>query len=53
MKVDIFEMFLTRSIGRKPVFGPDQLNAATFSKLRSLQKLPNKIASLFKHPDFS
>jgi len=38
-------------VARKPVFGPDQLKAAVLNKLRSLQKLPNKIASFFRHPD--
>jgi transposase len=41
----------TNGVGRKPVFGPDQLKAAIYSKLRSLQKLPKIIASFFRHPD--
>lgn len=38
-------------VGRNPVFGPIQLKAAVITKLRSLQRLPNIIASLFRHPD--
>lgn len=41
----------TNGAGRRPVSGPDQLKAAIFSKLRSLQKLPAVIASFFRHPD--
>lgn len=41
----------SNGVGRRPVFGPDQLKAAVYSKLRSLQKLPKIIASFFKHPD--
>ena len=41
----------SNGVGRKPVFGPDQLKAAIFSKLCSLQKFPAKIASFFRHPD--
>jgi transposase len=38
-------------VGRKVVKGPDQLKTAVINKLRSLQKLPKKIASFFRHPD--
>ena len=38
-------------VGRKPVSGPDQLKSIIINKLRSLQKLPGKIASFFRHPD--
>lgn len=41
----------TRGVGRQVVFGPDQLKTAVVNKLRSLQKLPKKIASFFRHPD--
>lgn len=40
-------------VGRKVVYGPDQLKAAVINKLRSLQKLPRMIASFFRHPDCS
>jgi transposase len=38
-------------VGRQPISGPEQLKKAVISKLRSLQKLPAKIASFFRHPD--
>ena len=38
-------------VGRKVAFGPDQLKSAVINRLRSLQKLPHKIASFFRHPD--
>jgi len=38
-------------VGRKIVYGPDQLKSIIINKLRSLQKLPKKIASFFRHPD--
>lgn len=41
----------TNGVGRKAVYGPDQLKTAVINKLRSLQKLPKKIASFFRHPD--
>lgn len=41
----------SKGVGRKVVFGPDQLKSAVISKLRSLQKLPKIIASFFRHPD--
>ena len=41
----------SNGVGRQSITGPDQLKRAVFSKLRSLQKLPNKIASFFRHPD--
>lgn len=40
-------------VGRKVISGPDQLKSAVINRLRSLQKLPKKIASLFRHPDCS
>ena len=39
------------SVGRQVVNGPDQLKTAVINTLRRLQKLPKKIASLFRHPD--
>ena len=41
----------TNGVGRKVVDGPDQLKSIIINKLRSLQKLPKKIASFFRHPD--
>ena len=38
-------------VGRQVVNGPNQLKTAVNNKLRSLQKLPKKIASFFRHPD--
>jgi transposase len=38
-------------VGRKSVFGPDQLKSAVTSCLRRLQKIPKIILSFFKHPD--
>jgi transposase len=38
-------------VGRQVVKGPDQFKTAVINKLRSLQKLPDKIASFFRHPD--
>jgi transposase len=38
-------------VGRQTVKGPDQLKRAVINKLRSLQKLPKKISSFFRHPD--
>ena len=38
-------------VGRQVIKGPDQLKTAVINKLRSLQKLPGKIASFFRHPD--
>jgi transposase len=40
-------------VGRQSVSGPDQLKKNVISKLRSLQKLPSKIVSFFRHPDCS
>jgi transposase len=37
-------------VGRRVINGPDQLKVAVINKLRSLQKLPKKIASFFRHP---
>lgn len=41
----------TNGVGRKIAYGPDQLKSIIINKLRSLQKLPKKIASFFRHPD--
>jgi len=41
----------THDVGRKSVYGPDQLKSLVINKLRSLQRLPKKIASFFRHPD--
>lgn len=38
-------------VGRKSVFGPDQLKFAVTSCLFRLQKIPKIIKSFFKHPD--
>ena len=38
-------------IGRKKIFGPDQLKAAVLGQLRKLQKLPEIVISFFRHPD--
>lgn len=38
-------------VGRKSVFGPDQLKSAVMSCLRRLQKIPKIVLSFFKHPD--
>lgn len=38
-------------VGRKSVFGPDQLKSAVIGRLRRLQKIPKIILSFFKHPD--
>jgi transposase len=38
-------------IGRKKIFGPDQLKAAVLGQLRKLQKLPEIVKSFFRHPD--
>jgi transposase len=40
-------------VGRKVIHGPNQLKKCVINKLRSLQKLPRIIASLFRHPDCS
>lgn len=41
----------TNGVGRKVVYGPDQLKYIIINKLRSLQRLPKTIASFFRHPD--
>lgn len=38
-------------VGRKTVFGPDQLKSAVIGYLRRLQKIPKIVAAFFKHPD--
>jgi transposase len=41
----------TYGVGRRSIDGPNQLKSIIINKLRSLQKLPKKIASFFRHPD--
>jgi transposase len=41
----------SNGVGRQTISGPDHLKKAVMAKLCSLQKLPNKIASFFCHPD--
>lgn len=41
----------SNGVGRQSISGPDQLKKTVIAKLRSLQKLPGKIASFFYHPD--
>jgi transposase len=41
----------SHGVGRKTVFGPEQLKTAVIGVLRSLQKLPDKVKSFFRHPD--
>ena len=41
----------SNGVGRQSISGPDKLKKAVIRKLRSLQKLPSKIASFFRHPD--
>jgi len=43
----------SNGVGRQSISGPDQLKKTVIAKLRSLQKLPGKIASFFYHPDCS
>lgn len=38
-------------VGRKSVFGPDQLKSAVTGCLRRLQKIPRIVLSFFKHSD--
>ena len=40
-------------IGRKSVFGPDQLKSAVISCLLRLQKIPKIVLAFFKHPECS
>ena len=40
-------------VGRKKVFGPDQLKSLVIGQLRKLQKLPSIIMAFFRHPDCS
>lgn len=40
-------------VGRKSVFGPDQLKSAVISCLRRLQKIPKIVLAFFKHPECS
>jgi transposase len=40
-------------IGRKKVFGPDQLKSLVIGQLRKLQKLSSIVRSFFRHPDCS
>lgn len=43
----------SNKVGRKTVFGPDQLKTLVIGALRSLQRLPDKVKSFFRHPDCS
>jgi len=43
----------SNGVGRKIVFGPDQLKSAVMGALRSLQRFPDKVISFFRHPDCS
>ena len=38
-------------IGRKKVFGPDQLKSMVIGQLRKLQKLPSVVKGFFMHPE--
>jgi transposase len=38
-------------VGRKSVFGPDQLKSAVTACLRRLQKIPDIVLAFFRHPD--
>ena len=38
-------------IGRKKIFGPDQLKSIVLRQLRKLQKLPAIVMAFFRHPD--
>jgi transposase len=38
-------------IGRKRVFGPDQLQSTVIGQLRRLQKLPSIVMAFFRHPE--
>lgn len=38
-------------IGRKKVFGPDQMKSIVLGQLRRLQKLTSIVRSFFRHPD--
>lgn len=40
-------------VGRKSIFGPDQLKSAVTGCLRRLQKIPKLLQSFFRHPDCS
>jgi transposase len=40
-------------IGRKSVFGPDQLKSAVIICLRRMQKIPKIVLAFFKHPECS
>lgn len=41
----------THGVGRKSVFGPDQLKSAVTGCLRRLQKIPRIVQSFFRDPD--
>jgi transposase len=41
----------TNGVGRRSIDGPNQFKSIIINKLRSLQKLPKKIISFFRHPD--
>jgi transposase len=40
-------------VGRKKVFGPDQLKNLVLGQLRKLQKLPSIVMAFFRHPECS
>ena len=41
------------AVGRKSVFGPDQLKSAVTGCLRRLQKIPKIVLAFFRHPECS
>jgi len=47
----VWRSIKNHGVGRKSVFGPDQLKSAVISSLRRLQKIPKIVLSFFKHPD--
>jgi transposase len=38
-------------VGRKKVFGPDQLKSIVIGQMRRLQRLPSIVKAFFSHPD--
>jgi transposase len=38
-------------IGKKKIFGPDQMKAVVIGSLRRLQKLPSIVTAFFRHPE--
>jgi transposase len=43
----------SHGVGRKALFGPDQLKAAVMASLRRVQKIHKIVLSFFQHPDCS